>query len=539
MPATENFSTPAILSRYMQLSLHVTALLSMRNRAGNGKRSLVRHEGTKARRHEGDGVARFSLCLILLTFLAYLPALRAGWIWDDGDYVVNNSNLRDAAGLGRIWTDAYSNWQFYPMVFTTFWAEYHAWELRPLGYHLDNVLIQAVSSILLWRLLCRLELAPETALLAAAIFAVHPVQVETVAWIAERKNLLCGLFYLWAMLVYLRVVSGELRGPNSRRYLSAWLLYFCALLSKTVASTWPAVVLVLMWWKNGRVRQRDFWPLLPFFLAGGILSSITSHLEKYQVGANGKEWDFSFADRCIIAGRAIWFYLLKAIWPVHLIFIYPRWHLNEDRMLQAAIAASAVIVLIALILLARRIGRAPATAAMIFAGTLAPALGFVNFYPQRYSFVADHFQYLAIVALIVPAAFLLRKLAGNWAFVIVIPLAVLTWRRCLIYHNPITFWSDAVAQNGGSWMTHVSLGQQLELAGRPDEAEAEFYAATRAEPYQADPWYRLAVFQAMRRHQWAAAEASLRKTYQDDPDYRDPGAAQLLEFVRLMQHHGG
>jgi hypothetical protein len=128
--------------------------------------------------------------LIGLTLLAYLPALRAGFIWDDDDYVTNNQTLHDAAGLAHIWTDPHANWQYYPLVFTSFWFEYHAWGLHPFGYHLDNVLIQGISSVILWRLLARLEFPPLTAWLAAAMFAVHPVQVESVAWVTERKNTL-------------------------------------------------------------------------------------------------------------------------------------------------------------------------------------------------------------------------------------------------------------------------------------------------------------------------------------------------------------
>lgn len=466
--------------------------------------------------------------LIGLTVLSFFPALHAGWIWDDQDYIVTNANLRDASGLARIWTDAYSNWQFYPLVFTTFWFEFHAWGLHTFGYHLDNVFLQACSAVLLWRLLLRLEFKSSIALLSAAIFAVHPVQVETVAWISERKNLLCGLFYFAAMLVFLRMENGKLLGPPSRRYLPAFFLFFCALLSKTVSSTWPAAVLVLMWWKNGRIRRRDVGSLLPFFAAGFVLSSLTTHLEKYRVGAMGPEWDFTILDRCMIAGRAIWFYLGKAIWPVDLIFIYPKWDLNENVATQLLVASAALIVLFTLVLLSRRIGRAPATAALLFAGTLAPALGFVNFYPQRYSFVADHFQYLAIIAVIVPVAWLLCRFTSQLAFLILLPLVFLTWQRCQIYHDPITFWSNAVARNGGSWMTHENLGEALESSGDLEKAGRQYLAATQADPKQAQAWFTLAAFQHG-RHQYSLAEQSLRRVLQIDPTY--PLAAHDLAVV--------
>jgi hypothetical protein len=470
--------------------------------------------------------------IVVLTFLAFLPALRAGWIWDDGDYVVNNPNLITAAGLGRIWTDAYSNWQFYPLVFTSFWAEFQAWGLRPFGYHFDNILIHAASALLLWRLLRRVGINDRASLLAAAIFAVHPVQVESVAWVSERKNVLCGLFYFAAMLAYLNVRDGNLVPPKSRLYLAAWLLFLFALFSKTVASTWPLAILVLTWWKNGRIRRRDVWALVPFFAAGLLLSAITAHLEKFQVGAQGKLWDFTLADRCIIAGRAVWFYVEKALLPIQLTFIYPKWDLNHDRAIQIAIAASAVVVLATLFFLSRRISRAPATAAFLFVVTLSPALGFVNFYPMRYSFVADHFQYLAIVALIVPAAVIAVHFFGRAAFVLVIPLAILSFRQCLIYQDERTLWADTVSKNYTSWMTHVSLGQQLEAAD-PAAAEREFKIAVAVEPSEADAWWRLGEFEGLHNH-LAEAELCFRQALQDDPNH--PGAIVGLRTVLSQEH---
>jgi tetratricopeptide (TPR) repeat protein len=473
-----------------------------------------------------------ALALAGLTLAAYLPALRAQFVWDDNDYVTANTNLRDAAGLGRIWTDVQSNWQYYPLVFTTFWAEYHAWGLNPAGYHLDNILLHAAAAIVLWRLLLCLGLPAPW--LAATIFAVHPAEVESVAWVTERKNVLCGVFYLSAMLVYF---GGYERGKRGERaYWLALGLFACAMFSKTVAATWPVAVLIILWWKNGRLRRKDVWPLLPFVLIGLVLGLLTAMLERNQVGAGGKDWDLTVADRCIIAGRAVWFYALKAIVPLRLAFIYPKWDLNTGRAMQAIIAASAAVVLIVLLILHRRIGRGAGAAVLLFVVTLLPALGFVNTYPMRYSFVADHFQYLAIIALIVPVAVVLHRCCGRGALLLILPLMALTWRQAEIYRNPVTLWTDTVAKNGGSWMAHANLGQAWQAEGRMDLAEREYRLAAADAPDEVEVWWKLGAFIAD-QGRLTEAEPLFRHALEIDPTYK-PARQDLAKLLNeLPQQH--
>jgi protein O-mannosyl-transferase len=133
-----------------------------------------------------------ALLLVVAVLIAYLPALQGGYIWDDNRYVTENPILPQPDGLAAIWTDPGATIQYYPMVFTTFWLEYRLWGLNPLGYHATNILLHALSALLLWAILRRL--AVPGAWLAAALFALHPVHVESVAWVTERKNVLSGLF---------------------------------------------------------------------------------------------------------------------------------------------------------------------------------------------------------------------------------------------------------------------------------------------------------------------------------------------------------
>lgn len=467
--------------------------------------------------------------LIALTFLAYLPALRDGFIqWDDSDYVVDNPGLRDLPGLRRIWIEPQSQWQYYPLVFTSFWVEYHLWQASPLGYHFNNIALQALAAVLLWRLLTKLELPDSAAWLAAAIFAVHPVEVESVAWISERKNLLCGVFYLSAMLVYLEHKPGT--------YWAALVLFVGAMFSKTVASTWPVAVLILIWWETGRIRLRDCLSLVPFAVIGLAMGLLTAHLESQHVGAVGNPWALTPVDRCIIAGRAIWFYAAKALIPIQLAFIYPKWNLHDARWVQLCVAFAAAALLLGLFLLRRTIGRAPAAAGWLFAITLLPALGFVNVYPMRYTYVSDHYQYLAIIALIVPAAYLADRWLRKWSLLLVMPLAILTWQLCGVYRNPITLWTDTVSKNPSSWMTHVNLGQALEAAGFTDRAFEQYQEANSVDPAEEQTWWKLGTFEAA-HNQLLQAQSAFQQAVQLDPD--DSHARYDLATVLLSPNRPG
>jgi tetratricopeptide (TPR) repeat protein len=449
-----------------------------------------------------------AILIVLLTLVAYVPAMRGGFIWDDDDYVTQNQTLRSVGGLGKIWTKPGATFQYYPLVFTSFWAEYHLWKLQPLGYHFVNVLLHALNAVLLWRVLRRLEI--HAAWCAAAIFALHPVQVESVAWVTERKNVLSGMFYLLAMLAWFRFrpwIAGQTADSrNWRFYPLAMLLFLCALLSKTVTCSLPAAIVLLTWWKRGRVGRRDVLALIPLFVSGAALGLLTAWLEKHYVGA-GSEWTLSAVQRCLLAGRALWFYVGKLFWPHPLAFIYPRWTIDAGVWWQYSFPLAALVVPITLWLLRRRIGRGPLVAVLCFGGTLLPALGFIDVYPFVYSFVADHFQYLACIgpiALVASAGAAVCRRAGQWGrylgmltvAAVLMMLGVSTWRQGLIYKDLETLWRDTLAKNPDAWMAHNNLGIVLAGQGRVSEAIAEYAAALRIKPDYADAHYNWGVAMA-------------------------------------------
>ncbi|HSU37977.1 MAG TPA: hypothetical protein VLJ38_00385, partial [Polyangiaceae bacterium] len=236
---------------------------------------------------------------MLLTLLSYLPALHGGFVWDDDSWTIRLGSLfHDSSGLGSIWLRPTAMQQYYPLSGTTFWVDYQLWGFRPFPYHWENVLLHASSALLFWRVLRRLEV--QGAWLASAVFALHPVMVESVAWIAERKNVLAMVLCLAAALAYLRyelaAEPAELRpvevqtaGARSRPvrrqaaafYVLAWLLFLAALLAKTFVCTFPAVILLLAWWRRGRLRWRhDVLPTLPFFAVAIGMCALTAWLEK-------------------------------------------------------------------------------------------------------------------------------------------------------------------------------------------------------------------------------------------------------------------
>jgi tetratricopeptide (TPR) repeat protein len=431
---------------------------------------------------------RFPLLLAALTLLAYQRVWQSGFIWDDNLYVTLNTTLRDLGGLWRIWFEPTATPQYYPLVHTSFWLEYQLWQLNPLGFHIVNVLLHIGASVLLWRVLVTLRVPG--AWIAAAIFALHPVEVESVAWISERKNVLSGVFYFAAALTYLKFAAArEAAEVGQRRmllYAASLALFVCALLSKTVTCSLPVALLLVAWWKTGRIRLQDVLPTIPFFLVGFALALGTIWLEKHHVGAAGAAWSLSLPDRVVLAGRALWFYAFKLVWPAELTFIYPRWQISASVLWQWLFPFTGIVVVAMLWLLRGRIGRGPLVAVLFFATTLFPALGFIDVYPFRYSFVADHFQYLASVGIIVMAAAALSRLPKAVPAVLLAVLAFLTWQQVGSYRNLETLWRDTVAKNPGSWMAQASYAAVLMEKKQLDAAMTHLRAAEKIDPNNAE-----------------------------------------------------
>jgi tetratricopeptide (TPR) repeat protein/glycosyltransferase involved in cell wall biosynthesis len=428
----------------------------------------------------------FAAALLAVVMVAYLPAWHGGFVWDDDAHVTSPA-LRSWHGLYRIWFEVGATQQYYPLVHSAFWLEHRLWGDSPTGYHLVNLVLHSWAALLVALILRRL--AVPGALLAAVVFALHPVHVESVAWITELKNTLSAVLYLSAMLCYLRFDADRMR----RWYVAALGLFILALLSKTVTASLPAALLVIFWWRRGRLGWRsDALPLLPFFVLGAAGGLFTAWVERTFIGAEGAEFQFSLVERCLMAGRVVWFYLGKLLWPADLIFIYPRWEISQQAWWQYLFPLAALGLLVGLWLLRKRT-RAPLAAVLFFAGTLFPVMGFFNVYPFRYSFVADHFQYLASLGIIslgcagVCVALVRWRCAGGRVQVVlgcVIAglLGFLTWQQCGQYADSATLYQETIRRNPGCWLAHNNLGNDLNGLGRPAEAIPHFEEVVRLKP---------------------------------------------------------
>jgi len=430
----------------------------------------------------------FSLALIVATAVAYLPAWNGKPIWDDNAHITQ-PELRSWHGLVEVWTQVGATQQYYPLVHSVFWIEQKLWGDSVLGYHLINIFLHGFAAIVLLRILLRLKVPG--AWLAAGLFALHPVQVESVAWISEIKNTLSGLFFFCSILAYLNFDQNRSRVA----YFGSLALFLFGLMCKTAIAPLPAIILAVLWWRRGRLRLRDdVVPSLPFFGLGIGAGLFTAWVERNFVGAHGTVFQLSILQRCLIAARDFWFYLFKLLWPVKLTFIYPRWQISGAIWWQYLFPLT-LILLLALIWRLRKKNRGPLAAVLVFLGLLFPALGFINVYPFIYSFVADHFQYLACVGpltlfaagmtmaldSIAPGKVLLRP---TISFLLLLTLGALSWRQCRDYRDIETLWRTTIARNPDCWMAYSNLGSFLSARGNVDEAIRDFRKALELWPNQ-------------------------------------------------------
>ena len=559
--------------------------------------------------------------LFLLCVLAYFPLHQAGFIWDDDSWLRFNSMVHHWRGLWYIWFVPHASIQYYPLLFTALLLQYKLWGLQALGYHLVNIGLQAMNAILLWRILRQLQL--RSAWIAAAIWAIHPVQVETVGWIVEQKSLLSGLFYFAAALAWLRFAGwgvecpgntelggaagdslphsgaswrtgietrcglhpraaserggatlSNLKVQRSHRQSTAWYLLatFCfvlALLAKTYVCTLPAALLVVLWWRRGYVARREVLSLIPWFAMVLAAALVTVFMERTGAGASGRQFIFTFRQHLVIAGQDLWFYPWKLFWPHPLLPVYLRWRIHHFSNWQWIFPISVFLLPVVLLARRRKIGRAPFAAVAFYGLTISPALGFISFAGMTYTFVTDHYQYLACIGLIVlvtegfwfavsgfrflvpgfwwkthpaapqPATGAKSRYGANHkpetgnpkpqipcpkpialacGGVVLVALGVLTWRQGNDYVPPIHLWYHEYRYDPQSWVAREQIGMHLLARGKVAEAYRWiFHAYTLTGGSNPVVDGNLGEISARYFHDDAAAIGYYRRSLQADP----------------------
>ena len=445
--------------------------------------------------------------IVLASCVAYLPALRGGFILDDHQYLTANPLIKASDGLYRFWLTA-EPIDYYPLSNTTLWLEWRLWGTKPTGYHVTNLLLHVATALLLWSLLQKLSIPG--AFLAAILFTLHPVNVESVAWIAQRKDLLAVLFFLLSIFWYLKADRPSALSDHSphpertadlqprgaaRWYWLSLLAFVLAMLSKGSVAILPLVLLLIVWWRRPLTKS-DLLRTAPFWVAAAILTAINiwcqSRLSYQPFRSAG------CAQRLVGAGAVVWFYLSKALLPIGLVFIYPNWIIQLANPLWWLPLSAALTTTAALWWWRkRRWGRPLFFAWAIFCVTLVPFLGFIDVGFMQFSLVADHYQHIAIISV-------MAVLAAGWArcrncltgpartihvaltAVLVTALGILTWQQCRLYDDALTMYQATLAKNPNSWLMHNDLGIEFLLVGRSQEAIAQLQQALRLKPDYAE-----------------------------------------------------
>jgi hypothetical protein len=477
-----------------------------------------------------------AVLLMVTTFLVYFPALRGDFLWDDDAYISQNGALTSAQGLHDIWFKPGSVQQYYPVTFTVFWIARHLWGLNPLGYHAVNILLHGLNAVLIGIILEGLGIPG--AWIAAWLFALHPVQAESVAWMTELKNVLSTFFYLLTLLFLLQ----KGRAEESRRssYAVALALFACALWSKSVTVTLPVSLLLIHWWVRGSWDKRKWREMLPFLALGFSAALYTAYYEHHLVRAQGSRWDFTLLQRVVIAGRAFWFYLAKLVYPSPLSFIYPRWTLPPHPYALLIWPVTAMGFLILLAYGQRWWGKLPLACLLFFAVTIGPALGLTSFYFMRFSFVADHFQYLASIGIFTLAGWVLSRTLGKLGIPVTsaagivvvallgINLALATARQSQKYADSLHLWQDTLALNPDSAFAHHNMGIALSDRRQWNEAIAHLRTAEALDPSFPQTHLALAYF-AVNAKRWEDA----RHQYQEAIRLGIQDPAVLKDYAKL------
>ena len=462
--------------------------------------------------------------IAMITLLVYTPALKAGFVWDDDRFLTENTIIHDDNGLYRFWltTDAFD---YFPVVSSMLWVEWRLWEMDATGYHVVNLFLHIVSSLLIWLILIRLKIPG--AWLAALVFAIHPVNVESVAWITQRKNTLPMVFFLLSILCFL--IYGDRK--NKYWYIFSLLSFLLALLGKTSIVMLPFVLIGCLCWQNGHIPRSAILRVLPYFVLALILALVTIFFQ-YSINIGGDiVREDGMPSRLAIAGKAVWFYVCKALLPVNLSFVYPRWETGNVSV-SAFIPAILLACLFGILLYFRNGWGKPMLFGLgYYVLNLFPVLGFFNIYYMRYSLVADHYQYHSIVGVIALICALgscyvagltnaRKAIAAALTIIVISGLCLQSWRQTGIYENEEILWQDTLAKNPNAWIAYMNMGVYLDRHNRIGEAISFYKQLIEKQPDNVQALTNLGI-DCMQNRQFDDAQRYLLYAIRTDPVYAD------------------
>ncbi len=450
-------------------------------------------------------VAAGAAIIAALVFVAYFPAINGRFILDDEILLTESRFIRAQDGLYQFWCTNEAD-DYWPLTNASFWMEWRLWEMNSAGYHVTNLILHAVESLLIWLILRKLSIPG--AFLAAAIFAVHPVNVESAAWIAQRKNMMTLLFFLFSILWYLRCLESAPRPTFGRcpvaakqpatqhsasslssliLHPSSFIPWYClslsafvlAMLGKGSAAVLPVLLLGIVWWLRPLIL-RDFLNIAPFFAVAAALTGVNIWFQTH--GTEEITRSVDFIGRLLGAGAVVWFYIYKAFLPVDLAFIYPQWQIKDANPLWWLPLAAALALTAVLVAYRKSWSRPMLFAWGFFCVALAPVMGFADVGFMKHSLVADHYQHIAIIGVIALAAsfwsiWQKQKNAGKHpaaslmvAVAAVACLTLLSFRQSAIYCDSIHLYTTALEKNPESWLAHNNLGYSMISEGWYQEA---------------------------------------------------------------------
>ena len=432
-----------------------------------------------------------SALIVLAGWFVFSPALHGTWLWDDQALITQNPEIRDPAGLAKIWFQP-AGGDYFPLTSTIEWVQWRLWHDHPTGYHFSSLGFHLLSALLLWRLLRQLGI--RQAWLGGLIFAVHPVVVESVAWVAEQKNTVSLPLLLAAMSFYLDYD----RRQHRLDYGLALLLFVAALLGKTSVVMLPGVILLYHWWKEGRIARKHLLASLPFFAASLALGLVTVWFQLHRAAAGWAMPVGGWASRAASVGLALIFYFSKCVFPVGLVPVYPRWVVEPPSPIQFLPWFAIGAGLFWCWTWRATWGRHALFGLGFFLINLAPVLGFIPMAYQHYTWVADHFVYLPLVGLVGLAAAgagtlldrlapTMRPYAVGGGLALLLLLASASHRYAANFRSEEALWTYTLERNPQAWVAHNNLGNALLQNGQLLEATVHFEQAISFNPAYAEP----------------------------------------------------